>query len=243
MTLLDQIAQAEAQAHLRFGASGAAAQFGPLAAVHAGPDLPVNAGWLDHSKPLTSNELQEFEDFCNKHGQNATLNVLSSKISELLPLLNKRHYQLDYILHLYAHHLENLPPLPNLDIRIEKNTQIWTSLAAQGFELEENTQEMMRLVAEAQDTQLFVGMLEGQDAGTGAFVIQNKIAAFHGTSTLPSFRQCGIQSALLAYRLHTAAQAGADLATVFVTPQTPSERNVKRAGFEMIGIRLTFTRH
>ena len=87
-----------------------------------------------------------------------------------------------------------------------------------------------------------VAEVDGQPAGTAALSVTQGVAAFYGTSTLPEFRGRGVQAALLAARLHLAAEAGADLASVFVTPGSGSERNVRRAGFRVAGVRLTFTR-
>lgn len=99
----------------------------------------------------------------------------------------------------------------------------------------------MSVVARAPGTHLFVADVDGRPAATAALSLVEGVAAFHGTATLPEFRGRGMQTALLAHRLNTAAQAGAKLASVFVTPGTGSERNVERAGFRLAGLRLTFT--
>lgn len=100
----------------------------------------------------------------------------------------------------------------------------------------------MSVVAHAPGTRRFVADMAGTPAATAAFSLTSAIAAFHGTATLPQFRGRGVQSALLAHRLHRAAQTGAALASVFVTPDTGSERNVERAGFRLAGMRLTLSR-
>jgi Acetyltransferase (GNAT) family. len=97
-------------------------------------------------------------------------------------------------------------------------------------------------VGQATGTRLFVAEVGGQEAATGAVHLQDGVAALHGTATRPAFRGHGAQTALLAWRLRGAMHAGADLATVFVTPGSPSERNVERAGFRLVGMRLTFTK-
>ena len=99
----------------------------------------------------------------------------------------------------------------------------------------------MRRVASAAGTQLFTAQLGGQDIASGAVAITEGVAALHGTSTLPSERGKGAQMALIAQRLHYAKAEGADLATVFVTPASGSECNAERAGFRLVGARLTFT--
>jgi hypothetical protein len=72
---------------------------------------------------------------------------------------------------------------------------------------------------------------------------KNGVALLFSGATLPGQRNRGVQSALLAARLHLAAQQGADFASVCVTPGSGSERNVRRAGFVQCGARLRFEQH
>jgi GNAT superfamily N-acetyltransferase len=237
--VLTRLAQAEATAHRRYGRTGQAAQFGPLVAVHAGPNLPLDTGWHDGTRPPTHEELTAFENFSARHGQPATLHLLSAFVAPVLPVLNERGYALDYVLHAYVRELMDLPVSPATPIR-EEGAAVWAALAARGFG--PGTEEIMSVVAHAPGTQLFVAELNGTPAATAAMSLTEGIAAFHGTATLPEFRAQGLQTALLAHRLRFAAQAGADLASVFVTPGTGSERNVERAGFRLVGARLTLSR-
>ncbi|CAM3190547.1 N-acetyltransferase domain-containing protein [Deinococcus saxicola] len=239
MDVLTRLAHAEATAHTRYGQAGEATQFGPLVAVHAGPNLPLDTGWHDGTRLPTPQELDEFEAFSAKYGQPATIHLLSAFASAALPLLTARGYGLDYLLHGYVRELTDLPASPAFVIRKEA-AGAWAALAARCFG--PGTEEIMSVVAHAPGTRLFVADVDGRPAATAAQSITEGVAAFHGTATLPEFRGRGMQSALLAHRLNLAAQAGADLASVFVTPGGGSERNVERAGFWLVGARLTFTR-
>ena len=241
--LLCRIADAEARAHSRFGAGGEVARFGPLVAVAAasvdGTPLPTDTGWLSSERPPSEDELADFEAFSAQHGQAATLHLLSPQAPAALPLLRERGYVLDYVLHAYAHDLKELPPLRGA-VHESPDPEAWAALAAEGFG--PGTRAIMRAVARATGTRLFVAEVDGQAAATGAVHVQGGVAALHGTATRPALRGRGAQTALLAHRLQWAARAGADLATVFVTPGSPSERNVTRAGFRLVGTRLTLTR-
>ncbi|WP_245557864.1 GNAT family N-acetyltransferase [Deinococcus apachensis] len=237
---LPRLARAEATAHARYGREGAVAHFGPLVAVHAGPNLPVDTAWHGGSAGLSAADLDAFEAFSAAHGQSATLHVLSHAAPPLLPLLGDRGYALEYVLHVYTHDLTALPPPPTLDVQEELNPDAWAALSARGFG--PGTETMMRLVAHAPGTQLMTALVEGKPAASAALSVQDGVAALYGTSTLPEFRGRGAQTALLAARLHLAARLGADLASVFVTPGSGSERNVRRAGFGVAGARLTFVR-
>ncbi|GAA5513791.1 hypothetical protein Dcar01_02538 [Deinococcus carri] len=237
---LPRLARAEAAAHARFGLRGEIARFGPLVAMFAGPKLPVDTAWHDGSGTPSEADLEAFETFSARHGQPATLHVLSHATPPLLPLLRARGYALGYVLHAYTHDLTRLPPPATLDIREEADADAWAALSARGFG--PGTERIMQLVAHAPGTHRLVAWVAGQPAATAALSFQDGIAALFGTATLPEFRGQGAQTALLAARLHQAAEAGADLASVFVTPGSGSERNVRRAGFGLAGMRLTFTR-
>ena len=242
--LLNRIADAETHAHVRFGAGGEVAHIGPLVAVAAastgGSPLPTDTGWLSSERPPTGDELADFEAFSARHGQTATLHLLSPQAPAALPLLTARGYALDFVLHVYAHDLQHLPELSNIPVRETADRDRWATLAAEGFG--PGTEAVMRAVGQATGTRLFVAEVGGQEAATGAVHLQDGVAALHGTATRPAFRGHGAQTALLAWRLRWAMHAGADLATVFVTPGSPSERNVERAGFRLVGMRLTFTK-
>ncbi|WP_227978560.1 GNAT family N-acetyltransferase [Deinococcus terrestris] len=237
---LPRLARAEAAAHARSGEFGAVAHFGPLVAVHAGLNLPVNAAWHDGTDGLTEAELDGFEAFSAEHGQPTTLHVLSHAAPALLPAMRERGYELAYVLHAYTHDLNALPPAPTLTVREEPDANLWADLSARGFG--PGAEAIMRLVAHAPGTVRLVAEVDEQPAGSAALSVTQGVAAFYGTSTRPEFRGRGVQATLLAARLHRAAAAGADLASVFVTPGSGSERNVRRVGFQVAGVRLTFTR-
>lgn len=237
--LLPRLATAEAASHLRFGVGGEAAQFGPLWAVSGGRGTPLDTVWHDGTLPPSTDELAQAEAFCAERGQTVTLHLLSHAAPELVPLLSARGYVLHYVLHVYIHDLRSLPAAAALSVREEPDAEAWAQLSAQGFG--PGTLGIMRRVGGLAGTRRFVAQAAGQNVGTAAFAVQDGIAAFHGTSTLPDFRVQGVQTALLAHRLQVAAAEGADLASVFVTPGSGSERNVQRAGFRLAGMRLTFS--
>lgn len=231
-----RIAHAEATAHTAFGDSR---RFGPLAAAYVAPGLPLNSAWHDGTRPPTVDELEAFEAFSAAHAMPATLHVLSPAVPGLLPLVTMRGYVLDYVLHLYTHDLRSLPDVL-LPVHEEPDAATWADLSMAGFG--PGSEEVMRVVAHAPGTRRFVATLNGTPSGTGALGVIAEVGALYGMSTLPAARRRGVQAALITARLHTAAAAGATLATVFTTPGTGSERNITRAGFQLGGMRLTLTR-
>ncbi|MFC3832265.1 MULTISPECIES: GNAT family N-acetyltransferase [Deinococcus] len=231
-----RIAHAEAQAHAGFGTSE---RFGPLVAAFVAPGLPLNTAWHDGTRVPDTAELAAFEAFSAAHAVPATLHVLSPAVPGLLPLLRERAYALEYVLHLYTHTLQTLPPV-TLPVQEEPDADAWAAVSAQGFG--PGSEDIMRVVAHAPGTRRFVARPGGVPAGSGALGVNGAVGALYGMSTLPDARNRGVQAALIAARLHAAQAAGATVATVFTTPGTGSERNVVRAGFTLGGMRLTFTR-
>ncbi|GAA0504206.1 GNAT family N-acetyltransferase [Deinococcus depolymerans] len=249
---LPRLAQAEAAAHTRYGQhpGGSVELFGPLVAVHDAPDSPLNSAWHDGTRPPTPQELTDFGTYCAAHGQRPTLHLLSHAAPTLLPLLGERGYTLTSVLHAYLHDLLARPAQP-LPVQETTDAPAWAAVCAAGFG--PGSEAIMRRVAQTPGTRLFLaGPPDGPGLGAAALSVTTfgaappdgragVAAALHGTSTRPEHRGQGAQTALLAARLNAAAQAGADLTGVFVTPGTPSERNVVRAGFRLAGLRLTFS--
>ncbi|MBZ9714051.1 GNAT family N-acetyltransferase [Deinococcus multiflagellatus] len=233
--LLPHLSRAEAQAHRRFGR---AATFGPLHAAYAGPGLPLNAAWHDGTRPPDAGALAAFEAFCAEVGTPPTVHLLSDAVPGALGVLGARGYALSTLLHVYAHDLTALPP--RAEVEETHDAEAWATLSAQGFGA--GSGPTMQVVAAAPGTRLFVARRGGEAAGSAALSVTGGVAALFGMSTRPDYRGQGVQTDLLAARLHAAAQAGADFASVFVTPGSPSERNIRRAGFGLVGARLTLSK-
>jgi GNAT superfamily N-acetyltransferase len=85
----------------------------------------------------------------------------------------------------------------------------------------------------------FVAFVNDELAGGAAMVMHDGIAILFSASTHPHFRERGVQTALLAHRLHVATHAGCNLVMVLTTPGSASERNIQRAGFRIAYTKAT----
>ncbi len=82
----------------------------------------------------------------------------------------------------------------------------------------------------------------GHVAGGASLRMSKGVAQLCGAATLPAHRHHGVQTVLLATRLHEAARAGCDLAVVTTLPGSRSQHNVQRRGFELLYTRAVLVR-
>jgi len=92
------------------------------------------------------------------------------------------------------------------------------------------------------DASAWLARVDGVPAGGGAMSVHDGVAALFGASTLPRFRRRGVQRALLEHRLAMARDAGCEVAFMKTAPGSGSERNARRAGFEIAGESVAWTR-
>ena len=238
MSVLERLTASEVNSHRLAGVN--AQQLGPFMVLASGRNTPLDSAWFDGSRVPTEAELRQLAGFCREHEQPVTIHALSHVAPALIPVLRQQGYTVSYVLHVYAHDLKHLPERSDFSIRSEPDPEVWAQLSAQGFGVD--ALEVMRLVARHPRVQRLVAERDGQAVASAAFQVSAAVGALYGTSTRPGYRGQGAQTALLIHRLHLAREQGAALASVFVTPGTPSERNIQKAGFQLAGMRLTFTR-
>lgn len=98
-----------------------------------------------------------------------------------------------------------------------------------------------RGAARKPESYAWLARIDGVPAGGAAMAMTGGVAALFGASTLPRFRGRGVQRALLVQRLRAARDAGSDLAFLKTAPDSGSERNARRAGFEVVGEATVWT--
>ena len=217
------------------------ATFGSLSAVYAGPDVPINLALGTTDEANAAESLPDIEAFFAAHDHPASLLAHSHAHPELLVALAARKYHLTYLLHTYAREVAGDLPAPAFEVEPVTPDE-WAEFTPHAFG--PGSEAIMALNARLPEVTRLGVKLAGRWAGFGAVTVMPEVDGAVGllfsAATLPEFRGQGIQSALLAARLHFARDQGATLAAVDVAPGSVSERNVRRAGFEMIGARLNF---
>ncbi len=101
--------------------------------------------------------------------------------------------------------------------------------------------DLFKAFTEREGTKSYLAEVGGEIAGGGFFSLHNHTASFFGASTLPAFRNRGIQNALLNYRL-AAASKDCDLAMIATAPGSGSQRNAERFDFRVVYTRTKFVK-
>lgn len=139
-------------------------------------------------------------------------------------------------------------PPRGLEIRRmgREEIDLWVLTVAQGFA--ENypvTQELlsiMKMFALGKNTECYLASIEGRIAGGATLAIRGRIGGLFGASTLPEFRNRGVQTALLRTRLERAKEAGCELVMSLAQPGSASQRNIMRQGLQTLYTRVKFER-
>ena len=121
---------------------------------------------------------------------------------------------------------------------------LWNLTVAQGFAehfpVSPEILEIMKVFAQADGIECYLAKIDGQPAGGGTLAIRDGVAGLFGASTLPAFRNRGVQAALLQARLKRAVEAGCDIAACLAQPGSSSQRNIVRRGFQVLYTRVKF---
>jgi ribosomal protein S18 acetylase RimI-like enzyme len=128
----------------------------------------------------------------------------------------------------------------------QEQMNLWTLTVSQGFS--ENfpvTQEIldvMRMFALGPSVECYLARVDGAVAGGATLALREGVAGLFGASTLPAFRNRGVQTALLRLRLARAMAEKCDLAVCIAQPGSISQRNVVRQEFSVLYTRVKFER-
>lgn len=87
-----------------------------------------------------------------------------------------------------------------------------------------------------------VAIADARVVGAGAVEVMGDASALFGVTVLPEYRQRGIQTAMLEFRMRHAAERGAKIATIGSLPGGGTERNVRRMGFQVAYTRPALVR-
>jgi GNAT superfamily N-acetyltransferase len=119
---------------------------------------------------------------------------------------------------------------------------LWTNISARGWaseypELLETIRGFGAITAARKGYPCFLAEVNGESGAAGVLGIDDGVALFGGSATVPELRRRGLQSALLHERMRYAFERGCDLAMMVAAVGSESQRNAERKGF-----RIAYTR-
>jgi GNAT superfamily N-acetyltransferase len=234
---------AHTQAQL-YPETGAVAQpIGKGCAVFAGNKSPLNQvyGW-GVSGPVLATDLDAIEAFYSQQELRPRIRVCPLADPSLLRVLGEREWRVRDYMNVYARQVDPLDKRPPsvsdwcIQTATPDEARRWFEHQGAGGDWADpdGVAFMTIRCTLKPHTRLFLAWFNGQPVGGGALETHAGVAALMAAQTLPAFRNRGIHTALLHARLAAAADAGCDLAMVHTRPGAASQRNVLRAGFQLV---------
>lgn len=218
--------------------------------LYAGPNLPVNhAIGMGLRGPVSREEFDCLEEFYRTRETICEVVVSPYADPSLMGHLGDRGYRLTEWNSVFFRKLDSAELFNSGGVEVRAvrpgEAREWSELVARGFsEVAGVDPELFAPFAAAPNAICFFAEVDGRPAGGagGAVFPGEGIAPLFGASTLPEFRNRGVQNALIQARLAAAAAAGCELAVVCTQPGTASERNARRNGFELAYTKAAFQR-
>jgi len=231
----------------------------PIAAEHVaggiaffgGVDYPVNQiVGMGFEGEVTGEQMDRVQEFFRSRGVASTVVVSPLAHESLRALLGERGYRIAEFNSVLIRRIDPTEPFtiaPGIIVeRVTPETlKPWMSAIAQGFAQEiVVAEEVFGGFASLPGALAFLARIEGKVVGGcgGRIIPEARMAAFFGTATVPGYRRRGVQSALIAQRLHEAALAGCEYAVVSTHPGSGSQRNMERRGFRLAYTKCVMTR-
>jgi len=222
-------------------------------AVYAGANSPITqAVGVGLDGEVSPEEFDKLEEFYRRRNEPVRVETCPLADESIFQLYGKRGYRVTEFTNVMARFVEGGVPQPEAQdgVTVQKvspgQIDLWTLTVSQGFaEQHQVTQELievMRMFAQGPHTECYLARVDGKIAGGATLALRDGVAGLFGASTLPAFRNRGVQSALLNARLARAVEAGCDLAVSLARPGSTSQRNIVRRGFTVLYTRVKFER-
>jgi len=212
-------------------------------AIYAGPGSPVNrAVGLGMHGAVHRADLSRIRQFYRDRGEVPAAQLCPLAHPSLLTLLGEAGYHVDHFFSVLVTPIDAVMlPEPDPALRISQaapeQADLWIRTVAEGFRGEEAPAEWDFTVLgpnfHSAIATCYFAWADDQPAGGGATITHEGVAELCSASTRLAYRRRGVQAALVHARLAACRAAGVDLAMVFASPGSNSQRNVERLGFRV----------
>lgn len=218
-------------------------------ALYAGPEHPLNrATGLGLDGPINEAELEALEQFYIARQALPTVVLCPLADPSLIDGLGQRKFCIQRFFNVLARPLspkeeradDNLSAAIRVETAEEAGADRWvrTATGCADWRDQAQTDWLVALAAAAPQhpgVTCFLAYVEDEPAGVGALSILEGVGTLFHAFTRPEFRGRGVQSALIQARIAWAAIHGCELVTTTVSPPgNASQRNLERAGFQVI---------
>ena len=264
LALARRLEAAEAQKYLDYAAARGRMHpeltpaWEPIAggyAVYAGDGNPYNRGiGLGLHGPVAEAELAQMEAFYAGRGLAPELSLCPLADESFVDALGARRYRIRMFMHTWVRELTDDGRRTTDDIVVRQiepgEAELWVRTAWHGF-AGDDVAPPDDLIISPYPTMAhatcWLAWLDGErlgdePAGAGTLATHDGVAELFGTSTRPSCRGRGVQTALMHARMAAATAAGCDLIAVHTDPGSASQRNVERVGFRLAYTKVTMRR-
>jgi len=240
--------------------SGADATVEPVAggfAIYCGAGSPVTqAVGLGLDGAVSEEDFDRLEEFFRSRNETVRVETCPLADASLIRHFGERGYRVTEFSNVMAlsmsgSSLSHGPPVDRpAGVTIERigkeHMDLWTLTVSQGFSenfpVTQQILDVMKMFARGANVECYLARVDGAVAGGATLALREGVAGLFGASTLPAFRNRGVQTALLKQRLSRAAAEQCDLAVCIAQPGSISQRNVMRYGFSVLYTRVKFER-
>jgi GNAT superfamily N-acetyltransferase len=221
-------------------------------AIFAGVDSPLTQIFgMGMDGDANVEQVIELEEFYRR--ENAPVNVELCHLSDigLSRMFIERGYQISEFSNVLLRRVREDDgfEVPTInDIREVKEDEIdrVAAVVTEGFletqDIPASFVEIFQVCFQQTNCTFFAAFNEHGSVGGGSVFLMEDVAIFGGASTLPAFRNRGIQTDLLKTRLSYAQSKGCNWAMVTTLPGSVSQKNVERQGFQVVYSRTKFTK-
>jgi GNAT superfamily N-acetyltransferase len=218
-----------------------------------GDGSPVNeARGMGMDGPVSIDEIEVMERVFLGRGVRAKVTVCPLADPSLLEGLGARGYRASEFEDVFYRPMDAAErfPGPSEGISVSwvgpDDWAVHSKTMARGFTAPEEPSPAMvdtcGVSAKVEGMVLLLARVDGEPVGAASMLIREGMAMLCGASTLPRYRNRGIQTALLQARLAHALKSGCEIAQFGAHPGSASHRNAERLGFRVAYTKLALVR-
>jgi GNAT superfamily N-acetyltransferase len=196
---------------------------------------------------VTDEDIEAIAEFYNSRGTDARIIATPIAGDELARKFIAHGFTIEEYENALAGDLTQMKGERDERVEVCSDPELWAQKSARAFEDGNDPGEALLfgsfLMASHPNVSALALRENGHIVTTGCIALEpDSIAGLFATSTAPAARGRGYQTALIRDRIARAREGGSRIARATAKPGTPSERNFRRCGFQVLYTRATWIR-